>query len=163
MNDQQLDDFFRKKIRSNEEIFPDSMGDSEELWRVVLNRKAQKRRWRYVSGIAASLCLIVASLIFWDANKSADADLQEISDMVFSMYTEKEALDYIHLQCKKKNPSCQSSEFVELKSEVDRSFSELRELEKQITLFGDDPVLLKARARIENQRGRIIKEIMLML
>lgn len=165
MNDQQLDEFFRKRIREKEETFPDSIGDQDKLWQMIRKKKTQRRRWRYVSGIAASICLVLVSLMLWrTTNQSTEFDEDEISDLAaISIYTEREAMDYIHLQCKKGNPSCESPEFVELESEIEMSFTEMREVERQIALFGEDPVLLKARARIEDQRGKIIREIILML
>ena len=168
MKDQDIDDIFKKKLHENGLSYPEMMGNKEELWRDILRRKRKKKqRAAYSMGIAAALAAIIVVYGTWQIGVIRDRQYSQTEQATVETDTGpdavEEAMEYILLQCRRGNPSCKSSEFLELQSEMEESALQVQEIDRQIARFGNDPMLVKARIRAENQKSEIIRDIMLML
>ena len=69
------------------------------------------------------------------------------------------AQQFIAESCQKATKICQSSEFKELKTELDKLNIEKVKIEAEIKRFGESEELVDAQIKIENQRANITKEL----
>lgn len=169
LNVDDMDNLFREIEKSKSSSFPDEIGNREEIWEAIVRRRNEKQRERFLIGIAACLVLVMATYSVWkvSSHQSVPGDLviekpAVIPELKIS-HEENSAMEYIRRLCAAENPSCESPDFLELKTEMEDSFRQIEEINHQIAVFGEDPALLKAKIRAENHKAEVIKDMMLML
>jgi hypothetical protein len=159
MNDNFLDDKIRRQIKSLDNTYPDNLPHPDKLWEKMLqNRKQQHSfRLRIIWSIAASLLLLVLAVFPWLKSLQENPVESKPTQNELASIEEGHALEYINALCRTNKIPCTSPAFKELKNELlDASFK-LTEVNKQLTLFGNDDNLLRAKTRIENHQARIIQ------
>lgn len=163
-----FDDLLEAKIKALPEFEP-----SIEWNRILEETSVEKKpktvkfpsfiRW----GIAASVLLALGFV--WLFNRKSDegvisysvekqveikSDLQASTTQV-----ESEAEEFINQQCEEVEVVCMKPEVKELRAELAELNLNQRELETQIEQFGNDPALVQAQIKIENQKAQITKEL----
>src|SRR5690606_30447337 len=130
------------------------------LWTRLQKRTCERSaiRKQITWSIAASvLILIISVFIFLKPDTQGDNVSMTEENIVLDY--EHKAIKYINALCERNNAACASSAFTELKNDLEESTSMLNKIDRQISLFGNDEELLRARSRIENHQARLIKEM----
>ncbi|MFY7911450.1 MAG: hypothetical protein ACOVO2_17940 [Emticicia sp.] len=120
-------------------------------------------RW----GFAASVLLALGFV--WLFNKKSDEgvisysvekQVEIKSDLQANVSTsESEAEEFINQQCEEVEVVCMKPEVKELRAELAELNLNQRDLETQMKQFGNDPALVQAQIKIENQKAQITKEL----
>lgn len=163
-----FDDLLEAKIKDLPEFEP-----SVEWNRVLEEISVEKKpktvkfpsliRW----GFAASVLLALGFV--WLFNKKSDEgvisysvekQVEIKSDLQANVSTsESEAEEFINQQCEEVEVVCMKPEVKELRAELAELNLNQRDLETQMKQFGNDPALVQAQIKIENQKAQITKEL----
>ncbi len=73
------------------------------------------------------------------------------------------AEEFINRQCAEQEVVCQRPDVHELRSQLMSLTAEQTRIEQERLTFGDDPVLVRAQVKIENQRAALTKELITLL
>ena len=73
------------------------------------------------------------------------------------------AEEFIAQQCAEQNIVCQRPEVHELRNQLTNLTAEQQRLDREQQIFGDDPALVQARVKLENQRADVTKELITLL
>lgn len=163
-----FDDLLEAKIQDLPEFEP-----SVE-WNSILEEISVEKKPKIVKfpsfvrwGIAASITLILGFV--WLFNKKSDEgvisysvekQVEIQSDLQANVSTsEGEAEEFINQQCEEVEVVCMKPEVKELRAELAELNLNQRDLETQIEQFGNDPALVQAQIKIENQKAQITKEL----
>ncbi|MFD1144809.1 hypothetical protein ACFQ4C_27010 [Larkinella insperata] len=76
---------------------------------------------------------------------------------------DQKAERFIQEQCAEQTVVCQKPEVKELKHQLDELNNRKAGLEEQLAVFGEDPVLVQAQIKIENERAEVTKELVRIL
>lgn len=76
---------------------------------------------------------------------------------------DQRAEEFITRQCAEDKFVCQRPEVHELRNQLTSLTAEQHRIEKQQQIFGDDPALIRAQVKVENQRAEITKELITLL
>jgi hypothetical protein len=165
MNDDPVDEEIKNKVLSLNDIYPTGLASQEKIWELIVQkRKYRKAQTIWLSlSIAASVALLAMATVGWWRAGSEQTDYQRKLNTEVMSVQESEALEYVNALCRTNNISCASTAFKELKSELLETSSSLIEIKKQISLFGEDADLLRAKTRIENHQARIIRAMVQIL
>ncbi len=88
------------------------------------------------------------------------ADLGAFSD---ESNADERAEEFINRQCAEDRYVCQRPEVHELRNQLTELTEEQQRIEEQQQVFGDDPALIRAQVKIENQRAEVTKELITLL
>lgn len=163
-----FDDLLEVKIKDLPEFEP------SVKWNGILDEISTDKNLKIVKfpsfirwGIAASVLLALGFV--WLFNKKSDEGVisysvekqAEIkSDLQASTtQAESEAEEFINQQCEEVEVVCMKPEVKELRAELAELNLNQRDLETQIEQFGNDPALVQAQIKIENQKAQITKEL----
>lgn len=150
--------------------FPDFEWTEEQLWDKVeakLN-KPKKAAFNYVwYGVAASLILgFVLVNHFLNAPEVSESITFAVSSEVEVSYNIEETneldiqtLAFINENCLKDLQVCNTSEFKELKNQLDETTLEIDNLNNMIAQYGDSPELVKSKIKIENFRSEVMRQL----
>lgn len=81
----------------------------------------------------------------------------ESTDVEINQSREVEA--FIAESCQRQSAICTTPDFRDLKGELQELNSQKARIEHEIKMFGEQPDLVKAQIKIENQRAEITKEL----
>ena len=70
---------------------------------------------------------------------------------------------FINEQCAQQTVVCQEPEVKELKQHLNELSSRKEAVEQELLVFGNDPVLVQAQIKIENERAEVTKELVRIL
>lgn len=70
---------------------------------------------------------------------------------------------FIEQQCAEQQLACQRPEVHELRNQLEELTTEQQRLEHERQVFGDDPTLIQAQVRLQNQRATVTKELITLL
>lgn len=70
---------------------------------------------------------------------------------------------FIARQCAEQQLACQLPEVHELRNQLTDLTTEQKRIEQERRTFGDDPTLVRAQVKIENQRAEVTKELITLL
>ncbi len=73
------------------------------------------------------------------------------------------AEEFIAQQCAEQNIVCQRPEVHELRNQLTNLTEEQHRLDREQQIFGDDPALVRARIKLENQRADVTKKLITLL
>lgn len=76
---------------------------------------------------------------------------------------DERAEEFINRQCAEDRFVCQRPEVHELRNQLTELTEEQQRIEQQQEIFGDDPALIRAQVKVENQRAEITKELITLL
>lgn len=164
-----FDDLLEAKVKELPEFEP-----SVE-WSSVLEGISEEKKPKIVKlpsfirwGIAASVTLVFGfvwffyqksdeGVISYSVEKQVEqkTEIQETS----IAQAESEAEEFISQQCEEVEVVCMKPEVKELRAELAELNLNQRDLETQIEQFGNDPALVQAQIKIENQKAQITKEL----
>lgn len=165
-NDQIIDEALRQSAASLEQLYPNDLPPSDDIWNAI-NAKRNRRkvvRIQMIWRMAASFLLIATAItVLIITYTKKNVHIVKAVPAMQSPANEKEAMEYIKHQCAGNNIVCQSPAFRELQTELNTSSTELNTIIQQMKLFGDDEQLLRARTRIENHQARIVKAMLQIL
>jgi hypothetical protein len=172
IKDEDFDARLREKLNSLNRSYPSALPDAKDLWEDIdhrLSAKQKKRRFTNILSLAATVCLLLAACIGWLIGKKSDPStlvyrietIEIVSEPVFSDTdnTEKQAIKFIEAQCKAYQVACRSTEFLELKAELEQVEIEKQKVNRQRQLYGPSPALIKAEIRLENYKMYLIREL----
>lgn len=120
-------------------------------------------RWK----IAASVTLVLGFVWFFGQKSdegvisySVEKQVEIKSDLQANISSsEGDAEKFINQQCEEVEVVCMKPEVKELRAELVELNLNQRDLETQIEQFGNDPALVQAQIKIENQKAQITKEL----
>lgn len=76
---------------------------------------------------------------------------------------DRRAEDFIAQQCAAQTVACQQPEVHELRNQLAELTKEQQRLDQERQTFGDDPMLIRAQVKVENQRAEVTKELITLL
>jgi hypothetical protein len=76
---------------------------------------------------------------------------------------DQRAEEFIRQQCAAQTLACQQPEVHELRNQLTELGIEQQRLEQERQTFGDDPILIRAQVKVENQRAEVTKELITLL
>ena len=154
---------------SIEQQLPPKETNVRPLW-------AQPQTRQLWAGLAvAAMLVLVGSWLFLRTEAADDVRMEyavEQSSMdhqtdfaVFSDSSDadKRAEEFIARQCAEDKFVCQRPEIHELRNQLTSLTTEQQRIDEQQQLFGDDPALIRAQVKVENQRAEITKELITLL
>lgn len=159
-----FDDLLEAKIKDLPEFEP-----SIEWNKISVEKKPKTVKFpKFISwSIAASVLLALGFV--WLFNKKSDEgvisysvekQVEIKSDLQASTtQAESEAEEFINQQCEEVEVVCMKPEVKELRAELAELNLNQRDLETQIEQFGNDPALVQAQIKIENQKAQVTKEL----
>ena len=123
---------------------------------------------------AAAIVVLVGVWLFWQPAGSAterieyavetsvdwpaSTPLSETGDAA-----SRRAEEFIRRQCAEQTVACQRPEVHELRNQLTELVTQQQRLENERQQFGDDPALVRAQAKVENQRAEVTKELITLL
>lgn len=138
------------------------------LWSVSVNWS----RWTKLA--AAAVVVLVGGWYMLQLNQS-DAVQLEYSVEKTTATVQNDAPDlndasadgraaaFIAQQCAEQQLACQRPEVYELRNQLVELSAEQQRLARERQVFGDDPTLIQAQVRLENQRVMVTKELITLL
>lgn len=163
-----FDDLLEAKVKDLPEFEP-----SVE-WNKVLDEISDGKKPKIVKlpsfirwGIAASVTLVFGLAWFFYQKSdegvisySVEKQVEQKTEIQASTdQAENEAEEFINQQCEEVEVVCMKPEVKELRAELAELNLNQRDLETQIEQFGNDPALVQAQIKIENQKAQITKEL----
>ena len=128
------------------------------------------------AGLAvAAMLVLVGSWLFlqpeaadevrmeYAVEQSSTSQQLEIDAFADESDADKRAEDFIDRQCAEDKFVCQRPEVHELRNQLTSLTAEQQRIDEQQQLFGDDPALIRAQVKVENQRAEITKELITLL
>jgi hypothetical protein len=77
--------------------------------------------------------------------------------------SDKRAEEFIASQCAEQQLVCQRPEVHELRNQLTELTAEQQRIEQERETFGDEPALIRAQVKVENQRAEVTKELITLL
>ncbi|NBB22771.1 hypothetical protein GVN20_25675 [Runella sp. CRIBMP] len=143
---------------------------NDDLWgRIEPQLDVVKPLWyqRWPSWAAAAAVIFTVGLgIWWNGQPTQKVTIAystelvadwESTDVEINQPREVEA--FIAESCQRKSAICTTPDFRDLKGELQELNSQKARIEHEIKMFGEQPDLVKAQIKIENQRAEITKEL----
>lgn len=130
-------------------------------------------RWPGV-GVAAACLILLGIWLFWyvatlptermeyAVEQPADWSPAETDSMNDSP-ADQRAEEFINRQCEEAALVCQRPEVRELRAQLGELTAEQKRLADERQRFGDDPVLVRAQVKLDNQRADVTKELITLL
>ncbi|GAB3500559.1 hypothetical protein GCM10027341_26060 [Spirosoma knui] len=94
---------------------------------------------------------------------AVEANVPEPTLSALPSLSDKRAEEFIARQCVEQQLVCQRPEVHELRNQLTELTAEQQRIEQERETFGDDPALIRAQVKIENQRVEITKELITLL
>ena len=141
---------------------------------------AETRRWTFivvrplwVKSVAAAMVVLVgtwllrrpeaAETVRMEYAVEQTVDVPEGVDISRLPEADERAEAFIARQCAERELICQRPDVHELRSQLTHLTVEQKRIEQERLTFGDDPVLVRAQTKIENQRAELTKELITLL
>ena len=96
------------------------------------------------------------------ATETVENELASNSELLKSSADQKVEI-FINEQCEQQIVVCQKPEVKELKQQLSKLSSRKEAVEQELKLFGNDPVLVQAQIKIENERAEVTKQLVRIL
>jgi hypothetical protein len=176
VNAEDFDERLRGKLSELEHTYPAALPNKDAVWKGLESRlpgNGRARLWRYPLAVAASVALLLVASLWWFTPRADE-------DVAITYRTEKAArpeengeeppglpesrgIAFIEEQCRRQHPVCNSSEFLELKRELDQLSRQAEQVNRRLATFGPDPALVKVEIRLENHKSYLIRELIQIL
>ena len=152
-------------------ILPHPAAESTRIRRI--GHRLGQQRWLGIGMAAACLVLLGTWLvryvtglpterIEYAVEQPADWAPTE-PDMVTDSPADQRAEEFINRQCEEAALVCQRPEVRELRAQLGELSVEQKRLADERQRFGDDPSLVRAQVKLENQRADVTKELITLL
>ena len=126
----------------------------------------------WAGAAAAAMVVLVGAWLLWQPKNDAaerieyavetDADWSDGAAMP-ETNADQRAEDFIARQCAEQTLACQRPEVHELRNQLQELTAEQQRLDQERQTFGDDPALVRAQVKVENQRAEVTKELITLL
>lgn len=132
----------------------------------------QQVRPMWAAAAVAAMVVLVGVWINWQSATIASERMEYTVEMGSSTGTvpapidldaDQRAEDFITQQCAAQTLACQQPEVHELRNQLTELGMEQERLEQERQTFGDDPALIRAQVKVENQRAEVTKELITLL
>lgn len=127
--------------------------------------------WATVTAAAAVAAIVLIS--FWTNRQPAASERVEYtvetgvvnaaSPIPADTDADRRAEVFIAQQCAAQTVACQQPEVHELRNQLAELTTEQQRLDQERQTFGDDPMLIRAQVKVENQRAEVTKELITLL
>ncbi len=127
--------------------------------------------WATVTAAAAVAAIILIG--FWTNRQSDARERMEYaietgvantaSPVPADTDADRRAEAFIAQQCAAQTIACQQPEVHELRNQLAELTMEEKRLDQERQTFGDDPMLIRAQVKVENQRAEVTKELITLL
>ncbi len=129
--------------------------------------------WQVGVGVAAACLLVLGTWLANSPNQPAERIEYSVEQQTEWTPTEpttegdnsadQHAEEFINRQCEEEALACQRPEVRELRAQLGELSVEQKRLADERQRFGDDPALVRAQMKIENQRADVTKELITLL
>ena len=128
-------------------------------------------RWQWAGLVAAAAIFIVGAWLYLSPKSTEEIRIEYAVEQTDTQTPvapaksseDKRAEEFIARQCAEQQRVCQRPEVHELCNQLVELSTEQQRIERERQTFGDDPVLVRAQVKIENQRAEIMKELITIL
>lgn len=126
--------------------------------------------WATVTAAAAVAAIVLIG--FWTRQPDASERMEyavetgvgnATSPVPADTDADRRAEDFIAQQCAAQTIACQQPEVHELRNQLAELTTEQQRLDQERQTFGDDPMLIRAQVKVENQRAEVTKELITLL
>lgn len=126
--------------------------------------------WATVTAAAAVAAIVLIG--FWTRQPDASERMEyavetgvvnAASPVPADTDADRRAEDFIAQQCAAQTIACQQPEVHELRNQLAELTTEQQRLDQERQTFGDDPMLIRAQVKVENQRAEVTKELITLL
>lgn len=160
-----------EQTRAESRVLPHPAAQSTFIHR--LGQQLGQVRWPAVGVAAACLVLLGTWLYRYVASQPAERIEYAVEQQTDWKSTETEAMtgnaadqraeEFIARQCEEAALACQRPEVRELRAQLGELSTEQQRLTDERQRFGDDPALVRAQVKLENQRADVTKELITLL
>ncbi len=129
--------------------------------------------WQISVGIAAACLLVLGTWLITSPSQPAErieyaveqqADWAAAEpELATDSPADQRAEEFINRQCEEAALACQRPEVRELRAQLGELSVEQNRLAAERQRFGDDPALVRAQVKIDNQRADVTKELITLL
>ena len=164
IENENLDKEIRKRVLELNNSYPPGFPHQDLLWKSIRERKNKEKtrtiqiRWSIAATVALFIFAGLGVFHTWTSKSTTD-NQTELSVLFSDIPGGIQAYEYINQVCKTQSGHCKSEQFLSLQTELQQSSLQLDEIEKQISLFGEDQRLINAKTRVQKHQYRIIKAI----
>ncbi|AXE20058.1 hypothetical protein DR864_21045 [Runella rosea] len=143
---------------------------NDDLWgRIEPQLDVVKPLWYQLwpSWVAAAAVVFAVGLgVWWNGQSTQKVTIAYSTELVadwkstdVKISQSLEAEVFILEGCQRKSAACTTPDFRDLKGELHELNSQKARIEHEIKMFGEQPDLVRAQIKIENQRAEITKEL----
>jgi len=128
--------------------------------------------WLVTVSVAAAIALLVGTWLIFRQSSAEEVTIAYAVEPVQPLLTppapadpaaEQRAEEFINQQCERQVIACQKPEVNELKHQLAELNHRKSAVEQELNVFGNDPALVQAQIKIENQRAEVTKELVRLL
>lgn len=128
--------------------------------------------WLVTTSVAAAVALLVGVWLIFNQSAAEEVTIAYAVETAQPLPTppapadtavEQRAEEFINQQCEQQVVACQNPEVNELKQQLAELNHRKSAVEQELNVFGDDPALVQAQIKIENQRAEVTKELVRLL
>lgn len=121
---------------------------------------------------AAAVVVLVGVWLFWQPTAANNERLEYAVETgtewsapapIPETDADQRAEAFIARQCAEQTLACQRPEVHELRNQLNELTAEQQRIEYERQTFGDDPALVRAQVKVENQRAEVTKELITLL
>lgn len=164
-------EIIKQKVASLEDSFPQLSWDENELWEKIDSgsevKKTKRFSFQYLNyGIAASFVLALVLVNYFLSKDTSETLTYDVSSIVMTpnedmpaINIDQETMAFIDENCVNGLAACSTSEFKELKSQLDEATHEIDNINDMISRYGDSPSLVKSKVKIENFRSQVMRQL----
>ena len=150
-----------------------------DMWEQISSAKqipnVFRRRMAWAAAASVLLCLLGGYWFYRQTNSAetvtvaysveiAPATVSEPAANLPADNTADEHLEaFINQACEQQAVTCKKPEVQNLRQQLTDLDARKTQIDKQLTVFGEDPDLVKAQIRIENERADVTKELVRIL
>ena len=137
-----------------------------------LGQRIGQVRW-WGTGMAVACMVVLGMWLFWPKATPAHERIEyaveqtnvpaDTNETMTDTPADERAEDFINRQCKEVALTCQKPEVRELRAQLGELATERNRLAAERQTFGDDPAIVQAQVKLENQRADVTKELITLL
>lgn len=145
---------------------------------IIMAHPARTRQMRWgrslAAGVAAACLILIGTYWLWQQNTAPTERIEyaveqqpgwpnEATEPLSDSPADQRAEAFIEQQCAEAVVACQRPEVRELRAQLSELTQQQQRLHTEQQRFGDDPALIRAQAKLDNQRADITKELITLL
>jgi len=147
-----------------------NLAPNDDLWgRIEPQLDEVKPLWYQLwpSWVAAATVVFAVGLgVWWNGQSTQKVTIAYSTELMADWKSTEVKIDpfssaeaFIAESCQRKTAICTTPDFRDLKGELQELNAQKARIEHEIKMFGEQPDLVRAQIKIENQRAEITKEL----